>query len=78
MRIYNATYRGFVYDRRNGVETMKVFFTDRELGVLALALVKCDLLSDMGVLQYPWCDDHDDDETLWILTKMDKMTEETK
>ena len=48
-------------------------FTDRELGVIALALVKCDLLSDMGVLHSPWCDDHDDDETLWILLKCQEM-----
>ena len=52
---------------------MKITFTDRELGVISLALVKCDVLSDYGVLQDPWCDDHDDDETLWLLQKIDLM-----
>jgi len=54
---------------------MKISFTDRELGVIALALTKCDVMSDMGVLPKPWCDSHDDDETLWLLEKIEKMRE---
>jgi hypothetical protein len=51
----------------------RMTFTDRELGLISLAILKCDVLSDMGVLHKPWCDDHDDDETDWILTKILKM-----
>ena len=54
----------------------KITFTDRELGVISLALVKCDALSDLGQLHKPWCDDHDDEETLWLLTKLERLREE--
>jgi hypothetical protein len=54
----------------------KITFTDRELGVISLALVKCDAASDLGHLPKPWCDDHDDEETLWLLTKLERLREE--
>ncbi len=55
--------------------TPHITFTNNELGLIALAITKCDVMSDMGILQKPWCDDHDDDETLWLLTKIEKMRE---
>jgi hypothetical protein len=51
----------------------KITLTDRELGVFSLALIKCDVLSDMGTLSKPWCYDHDDAETDWILLKIARM-----
>ena len=55
--------------------TPRISFTNRELGLIALALVKCDVMSDMGVLSKPWANDHDDDETLWMLEKIERMRE---
>jgi hypothetical protein len=46
---------------------MKITLTDSELGLLSLALIKCDILSSAGVLDKPWCDDHDASETSWVL-----------
>ena len=51
----------------------KITLTDREMGMICLALVKCDILSDMGVLPQPWCLDHDAEETSWVLLKLDMM-----
>ena len=48
-------------------------FTDRELGLIALAIIKCDIMSDWKQLPQPWCDDHDDSETDWLLLKIAKM-----
>jgi hypothetical protein len=55
--------------------TPRITFTDRELDLIASALVKCDVMSDLGELPQPWAFDHDDDETLWLLTKICKMGE---
>jgi hypothetical protein len=47
--------------------------TERQLRVMGLALVKCDVLSDIGVLKKPWCNNHSDYETLRILEKLDAL-----
>lgn len=47
--------------------------TERQLRVMGLALVKCDVLSDFGVLRKPWCNYHSDYETLCILEKLDAL-----
>jgi hypothetical protein len=47
--------------------------TERQLRVMGLALVKCDVLSDIGVLKRPWCNHHSDHETLCILEKLDAL-----
>ena len=44
--------------------------------MLSLALIKCDIMSDLGVLSNPWCNDHDSDETEWVLLKISKMRDE--
>ena len=54
----------------------RITFTDRELGLIGLAICKCDVLADMGLLKNPWCIEHDDDETTRILTKIARMQEE--
>lgn len=47
--------------------------TKRDKGVIALALVKCDVLADMGVLPKPWCNNHTDEETLELLQKLEEL-----
>lgn len=53
--------------------TNESLLTEREMGILALALVKCDVLSDFGVLPKPWCEGHTDEETLYLLEKIDAL-----
>ena len=61
---------------RGLIRMSKITFTNSELGLIALELTKCDVMSDFGILHKPWADDHDDDETLWLLMKIGKMMEE--